>query len=429
MQAMEENTTQNRTTSYKVVIPFYTYAAISFGVATLLLLLNAGDFMNHYFQPHVLAITHIMTLGWGTMMILGASHQLVPVLVEQPLYSNTLGLLSFILAATGIPLLAYGFYAFDMGWPAQWGGMLIILSFACYLVNLGISISGSKNENVHAYFVFTAMIWLMATAVVGLLLVFNFTRPLLPKDSLAYLSLHAHLGIVGWFLLLITGVGSRLIPMFLISKYQNTPVLWWIYGLVNVGLLLFILLFIFSRHTQLFIVPLFCVTGAIVLFGKYCYQSYLERIRRKVDPQMRISILSVFMMLLPLVFLLLTIILGLLSDNTPRVMMAYGFIILFGWITAIIFGMTFKTLPFIVWNKLYHHLAGKQKTPNPVDLFSNKLFVRMCLLYLLGVILFFAGIILHEPTMLRFGGISLVLSSFLYNWNVFTLLLHKPGKT
>lgn len=429
MQAVTKNTEQSRTTSFKVVIPFYIYAAVSFCLATLLLLVNAGDFMNHYFQPHVLAVTHIMTLGWGTMIILGASHQLVPVLIERPLFSNTLAWLSFIFAATGIPLLVCGFYLFDMGWPAQWGGVLIIFSFSAYLVNLGISISGSRNENVHAYFVFTAVLWLMTTAVIGLLLVLNFTHPLLQKDSLGYLTLHAHIGIVGWFLLLITGVGSRLIPMFLISKYNNNLVLWWIYGLINGGLLLFILLFIFSIYPLLFLVPLSSVAVAIILFGKYCYRSYQERIRKKVDPQMNISILSVFMMLLPLLFLFLIIILGLKSADNTRFVMAYGFIVFFGWITAIILGMTFKTLPFIIWNKVYHHLAGKQKTPNPVDLFSNILFIRMCMLYLFGFILFFAGIVIQEAVMLRLGGVSLVLSSFLYNWNVFKLIMYKPGRS
>lgn len=31
------------------------------------------------------------------------------------------------------------------------------------------------------------------------------------------LKLHAHAGIVGWFIQLITGVGSRLLPMFMAS--------------------------------------------------------------------------------------------------------------------------------------------------------------------------------------------------------------------
>ena len=79
-----------KTTSYKVIIPFYAFAALSFLTAATLLFKFSDDFKGHYFQPHILAITHTMALGWGTMMILGASHQLVPVMVEGKLYSNFL---------------------------------------------------------------------------------------------------------------------------------------------------------------------------------------------------------------------------------------------------------------------------------------------------------------------------------------------------
>ena len=215
------NTEITKTTSWKVVLPFYGYAAISFLIANILLLLSSSDVTTHYFLPHTLAITHIMALGWGTMMILGASHQLVPVLIEGELYSNKLAYVSFTLAALGIPFLIYGFYVFDMGLHTQCGGILIILAIIIYLINLAVSMVKSNHESVHAFFIFTAAIWLLATTIVGLLLLYNFTEPLLPKSSLDYLPLHAHIGIVGWFLLLVMGVGSRLIPMFLISKYNN----------------------------------------------------------------------------------------------------------------------------------------------------------------------------------------------------------------
>src|SRR5574338_310513 len=100
------NLVQN--TTHKVVIPFYVYAALSFLAATILLFLSDNAFTQHYFHPRTLAITHTMALGWGTMIILGASHQLVPVLIEAKLYSNKLAYISFILAASGIPLLVYG---------------------------------------------------------------------------------------------------------------------------------------------------------------------------------------------------------------------------------------------------------------------------------------------------------------------------------
>lgn len=428
MNALTGNTETSKTTSWKVVLPFYGYAAIAFFVGTLLLLLSANDITNHYFHPHTLAITHIMALGWGTMIILGASHQLVPVLIEGKLYSNILAYLSFILAAVGIPLLSYGFYTFNIGWPAKYGGWLVISAIIVYLVNIAISITKSKHENVHALFVFTASLWLLATASVGLLLMYNFSIPLLPKGSIDYLPLHAHLGIVGWFLLLVMGVGSRLIPMFLISKYNNPRKLWWIYSLVNGGLLAFVFIFLYTGSKSLMGIPVFAVSAAIVLFGNFCFKSYKQRIRKKLDEQMKVSLLSVFMMLLPLIFLVIIIMLMLLSskENTGLVT-TYGFIIFFGWITAIILGMTFKTLPFIVWNKVYHQLAGKGKTPNPKDLFSNTVFIWMSVAYILGFVLFTLAILFNSHIIMQFAAALLLVTSLLYNWNVIKLLVHKPA--
>ena len=116
-----------KNTSHKVVIPFYSYAALALLAANLLLFFSAESFTGHYFHPHILAITHAMALGWGTMIILGASHQLLPVLTESRLYSVALAYLSFAAAAAGIPLLLYGFYVFNMGWPARWGASGVVL--------------------------------------------------------------------------------------------------------------------------------------------------------------------------------------------------------------------------------------------------------------------------------------------------------------
>lgn len=427
MIAISGNTETSKTTSYRVVLPFYLYAAAAFLVATVLLFISATSITEHYYHPHTLAITHTMALGWGTMIILGAGHQLVPVLIEGKLYSDELAYASFLLAATGIPLLVYGFYFSDMGWPAKWGGQLILLAIISYLINLAMSMAKRKRQNVQALFVFTATIWLAATATIGLMLVYNFSYRFMPENSMAYLPLHAHIGIVGWFLLLIIGVSSRLIPMFLISKYNNPGRLWWIYGLINGGLLAFIFIFLYANSRSLLLFPLSLVTMAIVLFGCYCYKSYRQRIRKKMDEQMKVSLLSVLMMILPVIFVIVIIVLSILSPaENIQLAIAYGFNIFFGWITAIILGMTFKTLPFIVWNKIYHRLAGKGKVPNPKDLFSNRVFQYMAISYISGFILFTVGIFLGYAAILQAGATLLVCTSILYNLNVIKLLMHKP---
>ncbi len=415
------------TTNPTVVLPFYLYAGTFFLISCVLLFLNSADLLQHYFQPKTLAIVHSMALGWGTMMILGASHQLLPVLVENKLYSESLAKISFYLAAAGIPFLVYGFYIFNMGLLTQAGALAVIAAIICYLINCAGSILNSKEENVHAVFIFTATLWLLATVIVGYLLLLNFTTTIFTQSSLHYLSLHAHMGIAGWFVLLVIGVGSRLLPMFLISKYQNPKLLWVIYFLLNISLLSFIFIFLYSSNQLLFYIPVLLFLSGIILFGRFCFQAYKNRIRKRVDEQMKISLRSIAFLFLPVLILLIILFLFIFSKNAAmNLIIAYGFTIFFGWLTAIILGMTFKTLPFIIWNKKYAALAGKAKTPNPKDLFSEKIFYMMNLSYLGGFLIFCGGIFLNVVWLRYAGSGLLVITAALYNYNVLKLVFHKP---
>ena len=413
-----------KNTNYRVVLPFYAYAALSFLVATVIMMFDVGAFTQHHFNPKVLAITHTMALGWGTMMILGASHQLFPVLIEGKLHSNILAYLSFGLSAIGIPILVYAFYHSNFGWLAETGAGLVNLAVISYLINLTISIIKTKKYNVHAVSAFTAVIWLLVTTFVGLLLVCNFQIPIFSQSSLYYLSLHAHLGIIGWFLLMIIGVGARLIPMFLISKYENKKILWWIYGLINTGLVSFTVIFIYGTSSSISLIPIGLVGIAVILFGRFIYKAYQKRIRKKVDEQVKISMLSVALIGVPLV-IIIGIILIFSTLGQQQFVMLYGFTIFFGFITAIILGMTFKTLPFIVWNKVYHNIAGLGKTPNPKELFKNNIFIANVISYLLGFVILSFGIINTNIIALNIGAILLLINAILYNINVFTILFHQ----
>ena len=416
-----------KTTSYKVVLPFYIYAAFAFLLSAILLLTSSSAFTDHYFQPHILAITHLMALGWGTMIILGASHQLVPVLIEGKLYSNAIAYASFILAGIGIPLLVYGFYVFNMHNPAKWGGRFILLSIIAYLINLGVSMSKSKKENIHALFVFTSALWLFLTGALGLALVYNFTYNMFPHDSLHYLPLHVHAGVIGWFLMLIIGVGSRLIPMFLISKYTNTKLLKWIFVLINGALISYILIFYFVKITEVILLPWLMLFTGIALFIFYCYSAFKHRIRKQVDEPMKVSLLAVMLLMIPLLLLLISIVSAVIfSQEDIALSLSYGFLIFFGWITAIILGMTFKTLPFIVWNKVYHKRSGIGKTPNPKDLFSNTVFKLMSVAYIAGLLLFVTGSLMIHLLLIKCGAVLLLMAAALYVFNVLKVITHKP---
>jgi hypothetical protein len=416
-----------KTTSYKVILPFYIYGAVSFLIGAVLLFTSSVDFSGHFFNPRILAITHTMALGWGTMIILGASHQLVPVLIEGQLYSEKLAKYSFYLAAIGIPMLVYAFYVFNMGPIAKWGGRFVVISVLLYLINIAKSIDKSGKRNVHATFVLGAVIWLFLTVLVGLALVYNFTYNLLPKDHLHYLYFHAHLGIIGWFLLLVIGVGSRLIPMFMISKYTNNKLLWTVFVLINLALLFFVLFF-YSMETLvgLTYIPVLLILAAVIMFGFYCYKAYEHRLRKQIDDQVKISLLAVAMLGLPVIMLAIVIsLLVSISDLETNLVLTYGFLIFFGWLTAIILGMTFKTLPFIVWNKVYHKKSALGKTPNPKDMLDPTIFKIMAISYLGGLVIFAIGIMTATSILLNIGSLLMLVTAILYNFNVFKVINHK----
>ncbi|MCZ2356783.1 MAG: cytochrome C oxidase subunit I [Bacteroidia bacterium] len=417
------------TTPVKVILPFYLYAAVAFCAATVLLFFFSDSLLTHYTTPPVLGITHTLTLGWGTMVIFGASYQLLPVLIEKPLFSNNLAYTSFVLAALGIPLLIYGFFHFDLGWPTLSGGHLVVASVLAYCANILLSVRKAQRANPHVYFVSTASCWLLLTVLLGLSLIFNFKSPIFQESSWHYLPLHAHIGLAGWFLQLVLGVASRLIPMFLISKYSNPRLLWITYGLLNAGLTLYVLAFYFFPSLIWYFCAVGLVLAALLLFIYYCFTAFKSRIRKQVEKPMIMSLFS-----LPASIVLFSILLAGLSTvnsalpaETSRWVMVYGFWILLGWLTSIILGMTFKTLPFIIWNAVYHRV-GYGKAPNPKDLFNEKIFAVMAGTYFVALILFSAGIWLQTIFLLKTGALLLVITAFLYNLNIVKIITHTPKK-
>ncbi|HUM65580.1 MAG TPA: cytochrome C oxidase subunit I [Chitinophagaceae bacterium] len=412
-----------KTTNYRVVLPFYLYAALGFLSGTLLLLFRTEIVDAHYFNPHTLAITHTMALAWGTMIVFGASHQLFPVMVEGKLASDLMAYMTFGFAAVGIPVLIFAFYRFDVGLPMQLGAILVNIGVLFFIINVCRSAFLSDRRNVHAWYVITAALWLFVTVFFGLLLVFNFSVKIFPASSVDYLSVHAHMGIVGWFVFMVIGVGSRLIPMFLISKYTNNKVLWTIFVLLNIALISFSCLYLHGLSATLFYIPIVLGLVAVSLFCRHCYKAYNQRIRKNVDQQMKTSLIAVAQM-----FAVLIVALALLPDGrTPGIALIYGFCIFFGWLTAIIMGMTFKTMPFIIWNKVYHNRAHQGKTPAPKELFNEGVYKVMLYGYLGGFFLFILGIILSNQIVLKAAAAALVIAALLYVYNVMITATHKSA--
>jgi len=402
------------------ILPFYATGALAFFILCVLMLLSADSFTHHYFSPHLLTIVHIAALGWGTMIIFGAAHQLLPVICERDLYSPRLASFSWYTLTTGVALLTFCFWEFRTGWGMIAGGSLILLSAIMYLTNVLLTSSVCQRYSISKLFISSSAFWLLFTVVVGVLLAINLAFPFFDRNHLDILKLHAHAGLAGWFLQLITGVSVKLVPMFLLGKSKKDNLLKYAFTFQNAGLILFLLDGYFVGISMRLLLYALLVLAGVVCWLIYLQDAYKNRVRKKVELLMKHTFVSflclvIAILLIPLVWF----------SNGPHITILYGCFIFMGWITGIILGKTFKTLPFIVWNGHYKHLSGKVKVPLPKHLYDENLITWQFWIFIGALILLAIAIVLQQLWLIRIALGGWVVLSAVYGFNVAKTLLHK----
>ena len=406
----------------KAVLPFYATGAVAFLVLCIVMLCTPQSFTQHYFTPHLLTIVHIAALGWGTMVIFGAAHQLLPVICEQDLYSEKMAAASWYTLTLGIILLTWKFWNLDTGWVMITGGSLIVFSVLFFVINVLKTTAIFRKFTTQKLFIISSALWLLFTVSVGLLLAINLglTSPIFRVSHLEILKLHAHMGIAGWFLQLIAGVSTKLVPMFLLGKSDKEHLLKKAFIFQNLGLILFLLDGYFFAVTGRVLIYAAIVLAGIIFWLLYLYDVFRNRLRKRIELLMKHTFLS----FLSLILAVLLIPVVYYSDGY-RFTMVYGTLIFLGWITNIILGKTFKTLPFIIWNTHYKHLTGKAKIPLPKDLYDEKLTIWQFRLFIAAFLVFALGLVLQHLTIIRIGLVLWLAVAVMYCLNVFKLLLHK----
>jgi len=302
----------------------------------------------------------------------------------------------------------------------------MFLSLFLFIINVLLSYQKSSVKNSSSKFIIASVFWLAITELVGTLIAFNFKLNFLTEMHLHYLKIHATLGLIGWFLLLIIGVGSTLIPMFLISHQLNKNKLTISFFLINSGLLGLILNWFLFLNSIVTIICWGIIAIGILSFMSFIYDSYKKRIRKKLDIGMRYTMLAIASILLPIIVsLVVLVIFNIEYTLLLRVTTFYGFSIIFGFITTIILGQTYKTLPFIVWLEKYKNLVGKTKTPLPRELYSEKIASIQFYFYILFIVALSLGLVLNNFVAIRIGSFSLLIVAALYNINVLKIIFHK----
>ena len=416
----------NNAPDSSVVVPHFVFGAINLLMLAVLLILASENLFDAYFNSKIIAITHVAVLGWATMIVFGALYQLIPIVFETKLYSEKLAKFTFWISVLSILFLTYSFWVGAFSTLLVYAAILMFISILLFVVNVLLSYKNAALKNNSSKFIITAVFWLFITALLGTLIALNFRYNFFTEVHLHYLKIHATIGLVGWFLLLIIGVGSTLLPMFLISHQLNHKKLGISYYLINSGLLgLIFNWFLFQIVFITWVSWLLIVLG-ILFFVSFIYDSYKKRMRKKLDVGMQYSMLAIGSIVAPVVISLIVLVgFNFEFELLSRITTIYGFSIIFGFITTLILGQTYKTLPFIIWLERYKNLVGKIKTPLPRELYSEKIATIQFYMYFLFILAIPIGLLLSNNVIVQIGSYALLLVSILYNLNVLKIIFHK----
>lgn len=416
----------NNAPSSNVVIPHFIFGGISLLILAVLLILADTNLLKAYFNTKIVAITHIAVLGWATMIVFGALYQLVPVVFEASLFSEKLAKITFWSSSISVLFLTYSFWVGSYTILLPYASICMFISLLLFVINIGLTYKKSTQKSIKSKFVITAIFWLLITESIGTLIALNFKFNFLQEIHLHYLKIHATIGLIGWFVLLIIGVASTLIPMFLISHELKEQKLKYAYYFINGGLIFALINWFLLRIEMIdFMIPAVIIFG-ILFFVSFIYDSYKKRLRKKLDIGMQYSMLSIAAIFVPFILV------GFVVLNTSieievlyRIVTFYGFSIVFGFITTLILGQTYKTLPFIVWLHKYKKLVGKTKTPLPRELYSEQVAKLQRAFYVIFILAFSLGILLNNSMLIKIASYALLFVAILYNLNIFKIITHK----
>jgi hypothetical protein len=413
-----QGTASNNAPSSFVVTPHFFSGSFVWLLSILLLTFNTEILLEHFFNSRLLAITHLLVLSWISTIIFGALYQLLPVILLCKLYSEKLALNTYVMLQIGSLGLFLCFWNQIMDFPLIISGLIVCLSILFFGINLFITLLRSTVKRIEKTFIITSFVWLGLTVMIGLILAINLSYPFLDVSHIELLKIHAHFGVIGWFSELIIGVASVLIPMFMLAHNLNKRYLTLSYVLINSALVFGALCKFFNLDYGLLISFILGSLG-ILTFLLFIYKAFRARVKKKLDIGMKKSMMAFFFVLLAIGFSIP------IFTNILKLETAYFSILIVGFVSTLIMGQTFKTLPFIIWLKEYKSFVGKEKTPLPKDLYSDKLTIWQYRIHTLGFVLVLLGITIKSTIVLQLGFGLLTVGAILYVKNVLKIILHK----
>ncbi len=335
-----------------IPLRFFLSAPLFGILGALLMLFYGADIWSSRWLPSALALTHLITLGFIVMVMIGAMYQFIPVMIGQfipaseqlvPIIHPLLNLGTLFLTSAFLlhNHLLYHLAFFSLG--------IALLLFSLSLLPL---LTSQIKKHLIVFILRVLFIVISITISLGLYMLLQYAYPDVGINFRYYTDIHASWGLIGWVMLLIMVVSSQVIPMFFVSPEFSQSIL----KSVSVVIVVTLSLLFFTDH--LFVKVVLSLTLSFIAL--YILSLIHRRKRKLADITINFFRLSLISLLLAVLFWWLFCSGLVFSLQTLQVSFEFtlALLMMYGLAVSAIMGMLQKIVPFLIYLNL-HNLSFK----------------------------------------------------------------------
>jgi hypothetical protein len=345
---------------------YYGTAHVALGLACLMVGLAPRAVAGFFYHSWMVAIVHLVTLGWITSSILGSVYLVLPLAFGRPMPVRWTDYSAFAVVVIGIVGMVSHF------WIEEYGGMAysaatVTVGVLVVVLRVAVQVTRSHVPQAVVWHVRFACLNLALAASAGVLLGFDKTFHFLPGFVLTNVFAHAHLAALGWATMMVVGIGYRLLPMVLPAQPPTGRTLIVSALFLEAGTLgLAAALFARSSSAVLF--------GAMVLSGLGSFLAHVAQMvhhpaRRPPEaPRIDFAVLHAAAAGLSLVVaaaLGTVLLIQPLSPVMLRTALAYGTFGLVGFLAQMVVAMQVRLVPLLAWYGHYAESGFDSIPPSP----------------------------------------------------------------
>lgn len=345
--------------------------------------------------PGTLAVVHLLTIGWLTVLILGALLQFVPMVTARPASNGMVALLPLIGICTGLAGMVAGFLSLDSTLPAflvvglPAGGLLVLVATTMAAAPLAAALWHVRPMPLPIRFVLAGLGFLLATAGLGVVLGAIFACPtVFPWGRVFAGGLRVHItgGLLGWFTLTALGVSYRLLAMFMLAP-DDRGRLGDVAFLLTAGGLALAWFAGLGRMLDLPLLDWLMQAGeaaaglGVAVFLADMLRLYRARRRPALELHGIAAAVSFGALGVAILLLASLRVTGRLEDLAGPVL----YLLLFGWLSGLGLGQLYKLIPFLTWLHRFGPLLGKAPVPRIEDMVNERRAAPWFALYFVAI--------------------------------------------